>query len=59
MEENVAVVVPVQQIQSLMDYLSTKPYNEVTSFFNMINGWPGITQDQVDDLFPKPVETPE
>jgi hypothetical protein len=59
MEENIAVVVPTQQIQAIAEYLSVQPYSEVAQFFNMISGWPGVTQDQVDDLFPKPIEPTE
>jgi hypothetical protein len=54
MEENVAVVVSIIEVQSLINYLGTKPYNEVKGIFEAVPRWPGITQSQVDMLFPAP-----
>jgi hypothetical protein len=54
MKEKVAVVVPITEVQSLVNYLSTKAYSEVAGIFEAIPKWPGITQEQVDMLLSPP-----
>jgi len=58
MDNTVAVLFSVQDLQKVMEYLTTQPFGEVAGLFNMIQQQKTLTQEQVDKLQEKD-EAPE
>jgi hypothetical protein len=60
MPDKIAVIMTMEQVNAIAQYLATKPFAEVNQFFDMLGKLPGLEQAQLDTLFPQPqVESPE
>jgi len=59
MEENVAVMVNIEIFNTVIQYLSTQPFNEVAGLIQSMGQSPGLTQTQIGKLREMPEASEE
>jgi len=53
-EQAVAVLIPVRDYQTLMNFIGTRPFNEVQQFFKAAENWQGLSEGQINSLRARP-----